>query len=125
MADSSERFEPRPAVRTVESGTKILGGRCVLCTHPVAGKWPRCPVCKGELVPAAFGSCGRVWSSTVIRFALPGRVPPYTLAYVDLDDGPRVLAHLHGADQDAIAVGTNVVLNGVTTHGDIEVKVLK
>jgi uncharacterized OB-fold protein len=59
-----------------------------------------------------------------VRVPVPGRTPPYGLAYVDLDDGPRLLAHVHqpdddGADTARLAPGTRVSLIGATDVGDV------
>jgi hypothetical protein len=65
-----------------------------------------------------------VWSSTVVRVPVAGHLPPYSLAYVDLDDGPRVLAHLVGDDSDAPArIGAAVRLVGASSEGDLQVEV--
>jgi uncharacterized OB-fold protein len=56
---------------------------------------------------------------------VPDRKPPYVLAYVDLDDGPRVLAHVSDPAELAqrVAVGTRVVLTESTVQGDVQVEV--
>jgi uncharacterized OB-fold protein len=64
-----------------------------------------------------------VWSSTVLRVPLPGRTPPYGLAYVDLDDGPRVLGHYTADPMARLPVGTVVELTTPTELGDIAVRV--
>ncbi|MGE0800052.1 MAG: OB-fold domain-containing protein [Lautropia sp.] len=46
---------------------------------------------------AEFAATGTVWAATVIRTPVPGFEPPHALAYVDIDDGPRVLASVAGA----------------------------
>lgn len=58
-----------------------------------------------------------MWSATVVRIPVPGREPPYALAYLDLDDGPRVLAHLPGTE--AVPVGTRLRLAPTGTGGDL------
>lgn len=68
--------------------------------------------------PAEFGPDGTVFSSTILHIPVPGREPPYGLAYVDLDDGPRLLAHLGDAVTEALPPGTRVRLTGLTDHGD-------
>jgi uncharacterized OB-fold protein len=55
----------------------------------------------------------------VVRIPVPGRTPPYALAYVDLDDGPRVLAH---AD-DPVDIGARVRL-AASRDGDVRVEVV-
>ena len=66
---------------------------------------------------ATFGPKGTVFSSTVLRIPLPGRTPPFTLAYVDVDDGPRILAHVDGSDEAPVP-GSRVALSGWNEHGD-------
>lgn len=34
-----------------------------------------------------------MWAGTLVHLAVGEWQPPFGLAYVDLDDGPRVLAH--------------------------------
>lgn len=93
--------------------------------------WPRCPDCGGEVIAAQFGPEGTVWSATVVRIPVPGRTPPYTLVYVDLDDGPRVLAHLDdqplGMSRLTVApppIGARVRLLESAPDGDLRVEVL-
>lgn len=69
-----------------------------------------------------FGPGGIVWSSTVVRVPVPGRTPPYTVAYVDLDDGPRVLCHVDGLTNRP-PVGHRVRLCGTTADGDLLVEI--
>jgi hypothetical protein len=78
-----------------------------------------------ELEPARFGPDGTVWSTTTLHVASGGREAPYTLAYVDLDDGPRVLAHVEDGPRLALQVGERVRLAGQTSHGDPQVEVLR
>ncbi|KAA9160099.1 hypothetical protein FPZ12_018580 [Amycolatopsis acidicola] len=95
--------DPRP----VFDGGAVLGARCTTCRYPVPQRQlPWCPVCYGELVPERFAATGSVWSSTVVAIPVGTRRPPFGLAYVDLDDGPRVLAHL--ADAYVLAPGSRV-----------------
>jgi uncharacterized protein len=105
MGGSMPRVDPRPLV---EDG-RLRGARCVACRYPLAFPRPHCPLCGDETAPETFGPAGHVWASTVVRVAVPGRRPPYGLAYVDLDDGPRVLAQVADAD-DAVAIGARVQL---------------
>lgn len=58
-----------------------------------------------------------MFSSTVLRIPVPGRTPPFTLAYVDVDDGPRILAHVDGSDE-ALVPESRVALSGWTELGD-------
>jgi len=111
--------DPRPHLAPGES--RLTGWRCSQCGHPVALAAPWCPVCRGALAPEAFGPEGTVWSSTVFRVPLQDRTPPWALVYADLDDGPRVLAHLSG-QAHRLHVGVRVRLVGESESGDLLVE---
>jgi len=110
--------DPRPVVQERpghEFG--LLGSRCTACGYPLAEVLERCPVCGGACAPVSFGPAAVVFAATVLRVAVPGRTPPYGLAYVDLVDGPRILAHVRRTDV-ALAPGDIVHLAGTTDDGD-------
>jgi hypothetical protein len=78
-------------------------------------------LCGGPVAPAYFGPLGTVWSDTTVHVPVPGRVPPYRLAYVDLDDGPRIVADL--ATGAVLSTTGRVRLTGATKGGDLTVAV--
>jgi len=117
---SSTVPDPRPSVVEQGSVARVLGARCSSCGYPSAFAVPRCPACRAVVCPEAFGPGGTVWSVTTIRIPVPGRTPPYSLAYIDLDDGPRVLAHVRGGG--SVEIGGRVQLVGPGADGDIEVE---
>jgi uncharacterized protein len=84
---------------------------------------PRCNRCFAHVAAESFGPAGVVWSSTVVRIAVPGRTPPYTLAYVDLRNGPRVLAEVLGTTE-RVDVGTGVTLGRQSELGNLTVEVI-
>ncbi|MDN5749768.1 MAG: OB-fold domain-containing protein [Pseudonocardia sp.] len=121
--------DPRPQVERGPDGLRrVTGRRCRSCGEVAAYTWPRCPSCRDAVEQASFGPDGTVWSATVVRIPVPGRTPPYALAYVDLDDGPRVLAHVRApvdaATATAPAIGSRVRLAACSADGDIQVEVL-
>jgi hypothetical protein len=101
----------------------VHGGRCLACAHANPTAAPRCPRCGGETTPAAFGPRGTIWATTTIHVGRGDRAEPYALAYVDLDDGPRVLAHVRDGVAHPPAVADRVRLSGTTALGDVEVEV--
>lgn len=117
--------DPRPRlVQDVGEGAPgVVGTRCSACGHPSLWSAPRCQRCGGTVAAAVFGPLGVVWSSTVVRVPVPGRTPPYALAYVDLDGGPRVLAHVADLDE-RVAPGSRVRVSGTTGDGDVVVEVV-
>ncbi|MFN3256498.1 MAG: OB-fold domain-containing protein [Ilumatobacter sp.] len=69
-----------------------------------------------------FGPRGVVWASTVVHLEIGGLDAPYELAYVDLVDGPRILAHVRGGDSPS-TVGAAVDVIGSTPEGNVAVRV--
>ena len=114
--------DPRPVITSTNGTPSLEGWRCTSCRHPLLWPTPRCPECGGSVVSDRFSPSGTVWSSTVVRVPVPGRTPPYAMAYVDLDDGPRVLAHIAGPPE-RLAVGARVILTDQGPEGDVMVKV--
>jgi uncharacterized OB-fold protein len=95
----------------------VVGVRCTECGYPAAQREiPWCPVCHAAVEPERFATEGTVWSATVVRIPVGERRPPFALAYVDLDDGPRLLVHLD--DPTAPSIGTRVRITG-TDRGDL------
>jgi uncharacterized OB-fold protein len=109
--------DPRPALVDSGGGWLLAGARCTACGYPTVEVLDRCPVCGGACVPAEFGPGATVFAATVLRIPVPGRAPPYALAYVDVDDGPRILAHVDRTDA-ALTPGTRVALRGRSAEGD-------
>ncbi|HWL43690.1 MAG TPA: OB-fold domain-containing protein [Ilumatobacter sp.] len=114
--------DPRPVLADDAAQWVVHGFRCTGCGYRLASLRPRCPVCRAALEPAVYGPGGVVWAATVLRAGVPDRETPFGLAYVDLDDGPRVLCHLEHAAVDVPVVapvpGTRVELSGLTEHDD-------
>lgn len=118
MSGAIEAPDPRPMVAQVSGAWVVKGWRCTVCRHAIALPAPWCPVDREPLESQDFGPAGAVWSATVVRVPLPGRTPPYALAYVDLDDdGPRLLAHV-SATAARLHAGDRVVLAGMNAEGD-------
>lgn len=117
--------DPRPEVVDAPYGHAIVGGRCTACGHPAATRAPRCARCGSAMVPARFGPEGTVWATTTIHVPSGEREAPYTLAYVDLVAGPRMLAHVADGPAVDLRPAERVRLVGVTAHGDPEVEVIR
>ena len=109
--------DPRPTVAEVDGLTRLKGYTCTKCGYPLAVAGPWCPVCQSELEARDYGPQGRVWSSTVFRVPLSERRPPWVLVWVDLIDGPRILALVQGGTE-RLPIGTLVELVGTSEYGD-------
>jgi len=82
--------DPRPHL----ADCRIDGSACAACGHVAARQHDRCERCLGSTTPKSFGPGGTVWSSTTVHLRIGDLAPPFVLAYVDIDGGPRVLARI-------------------------------
>lgn len=110
-----ETPDPRPQIVEADGAHLLAGWRCGTCGHAVAFVRPSCSRCRRELVAATFGPGGRIWAATIVRVSTPGFEAPYGLAYLDLDDGPRILVHV---PPEAVPVGSLMVLAGTNDAGN-------
>lgn len=103
--------------RPVFDDGAVVGVRCTGCRYPAAqASLPWCPVCYAEVAPERFATTGTAWTSTVVAIPVGERRPPFGLAYLDLDDGPRVLVHL--AEPRVLELGARLRITG-TDRGDL------
>lgn len=84
---------------TTDAG-RVVGARCDRCPATTAPATHRCALCGAVMQPAAFEPTGSVFSATRVWIPVGGAEPPSILAYVDLDDGPRLLARWSGPPPD-------------------------
>lgn len=118
-ASESSPPDARVPVAPVAGGMGVQGTRCVECGYRTAGAPPCCPECAGSVEPAVFGPGGTIWASTTVWIDVQDRDAPYSIAYVDVDDGPRILAHVAGGDPASPpSVGRRVSIVGLTERGD-------
>lgn len=105
--------DSRPVLRD----GRVEGSRCTSCRYPSAQRGlPWCPVCYAEISDTDFAVTGAAWSSVHVAIPVNDLPAPFALAYVDLDDGPRVLARLSGPD--ALPIDTRVRIVG-SDAGDL------
>lgn len=81
----------------------LLAARCGSCGTAWFPMHPACPTCAAR-APAEFpiGPGGSLYSFTAVHVS-SARETPYTLGYVDTDQGVRVLSIVRG-DVDALTV---------------------
>jgi uncharacterized OB-fold protein len=119
---------PAPAPRTeavpelaefwaATASGRLLLRRCDDCGDPIWYPRTFCPAC-GSLRTSWSDASGRgrVYSCTVVhRSAVPGYrdVTPYVVAYVELEEGPRVLTNIVDCDPASVRIGMEV---GVVFH---------
>lgn len=69
--------------------------------------YPRahCPFCYGAVIPKPSQGTGQIYSFSVIGQKDSG---PYVLAYIELDEGPRLLSNIVTDDVATLVAGTPV-----------------
>ena len=102
--------ETEPFWAAAADGRLVLP-RCDACATVIWYPRALCPACGSQSVTwfEASGT-GTVYSCTVTRRGEGGwrDAVPYVLAYVELDEGPRVLTNVVGCDPDEVHIGQAV-----------------
>ena len=109
---------PGPTLETEEFWKATADGKLLLKRCDAAGCgtviwYPRsiCPVC-GSLETSWFEASGRgtIYTYTIVHRAQGPWLPaaPYVTAYVELEEGPRVMTNIVDVDLDTIEVGMPV-----------------
>jgi uncharacterized OB-fold protein len=94
------RPEPKPTPETAHfwqgtSAGELRLQRCRACDHPYFPPQPFCPRCASDDVEVVRASGNGTLHSYVINHrGAPGFTPPYVIAVVELDEGPRLLTNL-------------------------------
>jgi uncharacterized OB-fold protein len=97
LAQSEPHFVAPELVEVTSDGPRLIGGRCGACGALSFPKASVCSACLSEDLTATHLSAeGRLYSFAVVHQAPKGWTVPYTLGYVDLPEGIRVLAHIEG-----------------------------
>jgi uncharacterized protein len=89
---------PTPETQPFWQGTRageLRLQRCDACAHVYFPPRPFCPKCAGRAVSwfAASGH-GILYSYVIHHRPVPGFTPPYSIAVVQLDEGPRMMTNI-------------------------------
>ncbi len=88
------------AVREADRTPVLVAARCAACGRDLVPDAAGLPDLRDPRAPSAYhiGPGGRVYSYTTVHVS-SSRPTPYTLGYVDLDEGVRVLATLESSGE--------------------------
>jgi uncharacterized OB-fold protein len=95
---------------------------CAKCARAFFYPKPICPDCWGEISEwKTVSGRGKVWSHSVVRFPLV-RGPfeerlPYTVAFVALEEGPRVLSNIVECAPEQVKGGMDVQITYAERDG--------
>jgi uncharacterized OB-fold protein len=100
MPPEAKRVVPIPTPETEPfwQGTRereLRLQRCDACAHVYFPPRPFCPKCAARKV-SWFAASGRgsLYSYVIHHRPVPGFTPPYSIAVVELDEGPRMLSNV-------------------------------
>jgi uncharacterized OB-fold protein len=104
MAESARaRPKPTPETRHFWEGTRageLRLQRCDACAHVYFPPRPFCPACGGRKVSVFRASGkGKLYSYVIHHRPVPGFTPPYSIAVVELEEGPRMMTNIVGCPQ--------------------------
>ncbi len=118
-----KRRAPVPTPETAEfwAGTRkgeLRLQRCTACAHVYFPARPFCPGCASRDV-AWFTASGRgtLYSYVINERPAPGFTAPYSIAVVELDEGPRMMTNIVDCDFDKLKCEQPVKLVFKPTDG--------
>jgi len=100
---------------------KLVLQRCQSCGHVLFYPRTHCDTCQSDqLVWKDASGTGTVASYTVVRRGVSADFEtPYVIALIDLDEGPRMMSQIVGADLDGLTVGLSVKVDFAAWSEDI------
>ena len=96
---------------TAAAEGRLLLPRCKACESVVWYPRPHCPKCFSQEVEwEQMSGNGTIYTFTVTRRGVEDykSCTPYILAYVQLDEGPRVMTNVVDCDVESVRVGDRV-----------------
>ena len=114
MAEGKPLPQPTPETQHFWDGTRTGELRlqaCSDCRHTYFPPRPFCPKCSSRNVIETRASGKAALHSYVIHHRpSPGFVPPYAIAVVELDEGPRMMTNIVGCPQTPEALRLDMLL---------------
>jgi uncharacterized OB-fold protein len=123
----SERALPAitPETRHFWEGTRageLRLQKCAACTHVYFPPRPFCPQCASDQVGVIRASGRATLYSYVIHMRpAPGFVPPYSIAVVELEEGPRMMTNIVDTEQTPEALQLDMALEVVFQQASDEI----
>ena len=126
MSDAKRpRPQPTPETQHFWDGTRageIRLQRCDSCAHTYFPPRPFCPACGARKVSVIKAS-GRAWlfSYVIHHRPVPGFTPPYAIAVVELEEGPRMMTNIVECPQTPEALRLDMALEPAFERIDDEI----
>jgi uncharacterized OB-fold protein len=118
MTDMAEptRARPKPTPETQHFWDGTQAGelrlqRCDACANVYFPPRPFCPSCASRKVSIFRASGkGKLYSYVIHHRPVPGFTPPYAIAVVELDEGPRMMSNIVDCPQTPEALELDMKL---------------
>ena len=108
---------PTPETQHFWDGTaegELRLQRCRSCATTYFPPQPFCPACSsGDVAIVRASGRGSLHSYVISSLGAPGFDPPYVIAVVQLDEGPRLLTNIVGVDPEPDALPLDLSLEVV------------
>lgn len=106
--------EPTPETQHYWDGARrgeLRLQRCDRCAHAYFPPRPFCPECGSREISVFRASGrGRLYSYVINHMKAPGFEPPYAIAVVELEEGPRMMSNILGCPQTPEALVLDMAL---------------
>ena len=116
MVDHTPRHLPSPTPETLHFWDGTRSGelrlqKCDDCDAVYFPPRPFCPECSSRNV-SVFAASGRatLYSYVISNIPAPGLEPPFSVAVVSLEEGPRLMTNIVGCDQTPEALTLDMPL---------------
>src|SRR3979411_2174698 len=131
MTDMAEparaRPKPTPETRHFWDGTQAGELRLQRCAARGNQHFPARPVCRSCAPPrvSIFKASGKanLYSYVIHHRPVPGFTPPYAIAVVELDEGPRMMSNIVDCPQTPEALGLDLPLEAIFEKMDDEISI--
>src|ERR1700740_944224 len=114
MAPARAKPKPTPETQHFWDGTQVGElrlQRCDACAHVYFPPRPFCPCCACRAVSTFKASGkGKLYSYVIHHRPAPGFTPPYSIAVVELDEGPRMMSNIVDCPQTPEALELDMPL---------------
>jgi len=94
---------------------RFLIRRCLDCARTHWFPRSLCPFCMGETDWEEASGMGEIYTYSITRKARP---QPFVIAYVTLDEGPKMMTNIVDCDPASVRIGQRVRLVFKATEGD-------
>jgi uncharacterized OB-fold protein len=107
MKDSvkDDLFDENLFIET-NDGLNIKGAECSDCRRTYYPPQTRCPEClKADLKPIGLGNSGILYSYTTVHIPSKNFAPPYTVGYVEFENGVYVFGQIRFRPGQKLKIG--------------------